>query len=928
MNVNWRKPFFAFLFVWMLLSVAIPMQGTHAESIVQTVAEEEISTSISTVSMTEKRQMEVQIDFGERIPLEKLEWTFGDKALDEWKTYNASDNDYTGEPFITFAEPPAYVGETTTVKAVLDFDLIYGTDNLAPRNIRVLYPEVIGTYDLAVSHKESGEKLSKEITYNVYDEYLTYEQLKPGLDEITEAANAENDRFIEYKSLGQSYEGRDIHFVTLAKDQAAVDKYLNETLPVALENPAELLQKIEDGTIGDYQVPIWFNNIHPDEVEGVDAQVELFRKLSQDDEITFKTADENGEESEITLNVEDALEHVIFLFNFTHNPDGRVNNTRANINGFDLNRDNAFQTQQESIYVTEEIAKWSPLSFLDMHGYVSDFLIEPCTPPHNPNFEYDLLLENMLSQAHAMGQAGVANSDYESYAIPYEDYENGWDDMTPAYTAIYSMLHGSLGHTIEVPGLNQQSLYAMVHTGLGATNFVLENKDELFKQQLELFKRGVEGEDNRAVDQHLVNQNGDIIGRDRGENENFFPEYYVLPMHDLQKNKWEAAEMVEYLLRNGIKVEKTTSSVEIDGIVYPEGTYVVPMKQAKRGFANAVLYQGDDISDWNAMYDAIVVNFPDLRGFTIEEVRTEDAFANVAEEVSEAEYPTTAVDQNKGHYVVKNVNNQAVKAVNELLRAGKPVSVATADGKGYSKGDYVIHRKDLMAVKDNYYLEVVPLDNKSKVEKLPGAPKVAVIGSGASRFVLNQLGFEITSAEEADVIVDATGQVNTEAIAAGTSYIGIGGRVLQSVKQSGILENFDFARTNFTHEGLLKTFINTDSFLNSGYGAEEVLYGTTGSWITSVPDGAETLIQVADTDDYFVAGWWPGKENAKGQTWAFTTTVESGANVTLFANDLLFRAHTEHSYRLLANAILLDEVKESKKGKGKDKGKGKGKKHR
>ncbi|WP_230499985.1 M14 family metallopeptidase [Sutcliffiella rhizosphaerae] len=912
--MNWRKSIITFLSVWMLLAVALPIQSTNAESIVQTT-EAELTTSISTVSMTEKRQMEVQFDFGERVPLEKIDWTFGNKPLEEWKTYRSQDNGYTGDPFITFAESPTYIGDSTTVTAVLEFGLLFGTDNLAPRSIRVLYPSFIGTYDLSVTNSETAETLSKEITYNVYDEYLTYEQLKPELDKITESAQSENDRFIEYKSLGQSYEGRDIHFITLAKNQEAVDKYLNDTLPTALENPAELLQKIEAGTIGDYQVPIWFNNIHPDEVEGIDAQVEIFRKLAQDDEITFKTANAEGEEEEITINVEEALEHVIFLFNFTHNPDGRVHNTRANINGFDLNRDNAFQTQQESVYVTEEIAKWSPLSFLDMHGYVSDFLIEPCTPPHNPNFEYDLLLENMLQQAHAMGQAGVANSDYDSYAIPYEDYENGWDDMTPAYTAIYSMLHGSLGHTIEVPGLNQQSLYAMVHTGLGATNFVLENKNELFSQQLKLFKRGVDGEDNRSVDELLVNQNGDIIGRDRGENENFFPEYYVLPMNELQKNKWEAAEMVDYLIRNGVKVEKTTASVEVDGVVYPEGTFIVPMKQAKRGFANAVLYQGDDISDWNAMYDAIVVNFPDLRGFTMTEIRSEDAFGGVTSVMEAAEYPSTSIDKNKGHYVLKNVNNETVKAVNELLHSGSKVSIATADGNGYSKGDYVVHRNDLHKIKDNYYLEVVPIDNMSNVEKLAGAPKVAVVGSGASRFVLQQLGFEITSVDEADVIVDDTGRVNKEAIAAGTSYIGIGGRALQAVKQSEILDGFDFKRTNFSHEGLLKTNVANDSFITSGYETEEVLYGTTGSWITAVPKGAETLIEVATSDDYFVAGWWPGKEQVMGQTWAITTKVKSGSNVTLFANDLVFRAHTEHSYRLLANAILLDDVQEKKKGK-------------
>lgn len=254
------------------------------------------------------------------------------------------------------------------------------------------------------------------------------------------------------------------------------------------------------------------------------------------------------------------------------------------------------------------------------------------------------------------------------------------------------------------------------------------------------------------------------------------------------------------------------------------------MKQAKRGFANAVLYEGDDISDWNAMYDTIAINFPDLRGFTVEEIRSaEDAFANATSEVEDAEYPTTSMDGKRGHYVLKNSNNETIKAVNELLRAGKKVGVTTSDGKGYSKGDYVVHRKDLQRIKDTYYLEVGPLKKKAKIDKLSGMSKVAVVGSGASRFVIEQLGFEITSVEEADVIVDDSGRVDKEKITEGTSYIGIGGRALQAVKQSELLEGFDFERTNFSHEGLLKTTVKNDSFVTAGYGAEEIFYGTTGS---------------------------------------------------------------------------------------------------
>ena len=39
---------------------------------------------------------------------------------------------------------------------------------------------------------------------------------------------------------------------------------------------------------------------------------------------------------------------------------------------------------------------------LDLHGFVNPMLIEPCTPPHNPNFEYDLYIKWALAQAEAM----------------------------------------------------------------------------------------------------------------------------------------------------------------------------------------------------------------------------------------------------------------------------------------------------------------------------------------------------------------------------------------------------------------------------------------------------------------------------------------------------------------------------------------------
>jgi murein tripeptide amidase MpaA len=913
-----KKHFAGLLAVMMVLSLfsaaAFPALANETAEALEIV---ELEASRDLFSMTEARTVEVQADLGEEVDLSQLEFQFGGKSLSEWKKWTSGTN-FNGDPFITVVEEPHYLEGTTIVKATLEFGLLFNRDNLSNRTIRTQYQQFIGEYELAMISPESGTKAATTVKLNVYDEFLFYDQLKPAIDSIFEQANTQNDRYLEYQSLGKSVEGRDLHFVILARDKNAIDKYLNETLPTALENPESLQEKIENGTMGDYQVPVWINNIHPDEVEGVDAQVELLKKFALEDEVTFKSV-ENQEERSVTLNVDEVLDDVIFLYMFTNNPDGRVANTRANANGFDLNRDNHYQTQVETQHVTQEIAKWTPLSFLDMHGYVNGFLIEPTTPPHNPNYEYDLLYDRMIEEAHAMGQAGIGNSNLDSYFIPALEWEDGWDDMTPAYTATFAMLHGSLGHTVEVPALSQDSYRAMVGTGLGATLYVTENKDELYKNQLEIFKRGVKGEDNRAVDEYYVNAAGETIGRARGDNDNFFPDYYVIPTNSKeQKNTLEAHNMVDYLLRNGVKVEQTTKNLKVNGTLYPKGTFVVPMNQAKRGLANAMLYKGDNVSDWAAMYDPIVVNFPALRGFDIHEVREAGAFDVNTVEVENVTSPLGKIAGKTPKQVLANTNNDSIKLVNKLLKNGAVVEKAAETKAGVNKGDFIVSTKDLQALGSDYYFEATSLGTSNAIKTVQlKLPKVAVTGSSQLAFSVKELGFELVSQADADIIVSDSGTFNSNNLA-GKSFVGIGVSALNAVKNSGALPGFDFARTSNGHEGLLKAKMN-DHMLTSGYQGEELLYTTNGAWITSVPQDAEVLATISNSDDFYVAGWWPGHEKAQGQTLAFTQDFED-ASITLFANDLAFRAHTQYSYRLLANSIFASVGTETvKKGKGKGK---------
>ena len=920
----WMKKVFAgWLSVVLVLSAFVPTMAANETGASVTEQATALEVSRSIFSLTEARTVEVAADLGEGVDLEDVEFQFGGKPLSEWQQWTEGQQ-YNGDPFITVVEEPSFVEGTNKITAVLEFGLLYGTDDLSNRTIRTQYQQFIGDYELVLVDSASGEKAAATVELNVYDEFKFYDELKPAIDEIFEAAEQDenNDRYLEYQTVGKTVEGRDIHFVILARDEEAVDQYLNETLPTALEDPESLIEKLENDTMGDYQVPIWFNNIHPDEVEGVDVQVELLEKFALEDEVKFMNTD--GEtEFEENLNVDEVLDDAIFLYMFTSNPDGRAANTRANAEGFDLNRDNAYQTQVETQQVNEVLSKWTPLSFVDFHGYVDGFLIEPATPPHNPNFEYDLLIDNMMEQANAMGQAGIANSELTSYFIAKDGYGSGWDDMTPAYTAIYAMLHGALGHTIEVPTLSQDGYNALVGSGLGAANYVHDNKDQLYKEQLEIFKRGVDGEDNRAVDEYYVNAAGEVIGRDRGDNENFFPDYYVIPTDDKnQKNALEAYNMADYLIRNGVEVEKTVKPVKVDGVNYPIGTFIVPMDQAKRGLANAMLYEGDNVSDWDAMYDPIVVNFSDLRGFDLEEVRNEGLFDGKTQELEEAVVPTSTVKGNAPKQILENSTNDAIRVVNALLADGKTVEVLT-EGKGKAEaGDFVVATNDLRPYADDYYFETQVFGNGKNAEtEVLEQPSVAATGSAQLNFSLRQLGFELTDASGADVIVSDSGSFNAAQVT-GKTFVGIGAPALNAVSRSGLLPGFAYNSTRGSHEGLVKANV-AEHPLTAGYEQEENLYVTTGSWISNVPEGADVLASFQDSDDFYLAGWWPGYEQARGQTMAIT--AEQGETTfNLFANSLAFRAHTEHSYRFIANSIydavsVEAEVVEKGKGKGKKK---------
>ena len=108
----------------------------------------------------------------------------------------------------------------------------------------------------------------------------------------------------------------------------------------------------------DLKVPIFVQgSIHGNEYEGVDAVMRTIERLAT----TAYGAD---------AQVDAWLDHAVLVFNVIQNPDGRIAGTRANGNGFDLNRDYITQSQPETVASVGVIREWFPTAVYDLHGYV------------------------------------------------------------------------------------------------------------------------------------------------------------------------------------------------------------------------------------------------------------------------------------------------------------------------------------------------------------------------------------------------------------------------------------------------------------------------------------------------------------------------------------------------------------------------------
>ncbi|MGA8047829.1 MAG: M14 family zinc carboxypeptidase [Dermatophilaceae bacterium] len=519
-----------------------------------------------------------------------------------------------------------------------------------------------------------------ETDRSYFGDLIGYADLAPRLTELM----AESD-LVSVQLAGQSTEGRDLYLVTVTAPETAAETRRQTAWRELIQNEPDKAARDSRLKAG-YKKPIWFSaNIHGNEWEGTDASLNYIEDLV----------------SAPWSEVSDLLTTHRLYFSITLNPDGRVLGTRATSLGFDANRDMITNVNPEAASFVRSTQSILPLYQADLHGYTGILQVEPCGPPHGENYEYDLFIPHAYAAALQVEEEVVAAdipgnplSSAGGIRIPYRDTPSGWDDYPPIFTAQYAAYYGALANTVELPlrrvnasgGSVQTPERAAINTAVAEqtirsiVDYVSENSDDILANQIEFFRRGVEGKPKASLTLDTIDS---VPGPEQwkplwdvadDQDPVSLPRAYVIPVGDGQRSVSDATRLVEQLLFHDIEVRTLNRDTRLGATTYPRGSYVVDMHQAKRALANTLLDLGTDISaKVPEMYDISAWSYSYLWGATVDKVGlTTDAPINATRLVSE---PTRqAAIPARAQFVTFDVAGvEDFRALNRLLDEGATV---------------------------------------------------------------------------------------------------------------------------------------------------------------------------------------------------------------------------------------------------------------
>lgn len=739
------------------------------------------------------------------------------------------------------------------------------------------------------------------------------------------AAQDVSDR-VSTEVIGTSTGGRDIVLVTLTAPETAAEASRQAAMRERIiDQPARAAR--DRRLARTYKAPVLVNaNVHGNEWEGTDAALRLIEDYAV------------STDPDVVRLLETTRLHLVV----TMNPDGRHDNTRANAAGFDLNRDLITASQPESVAVRDVLVRTQPLLVVDLHGYVNGTLVEPTTPPHGENLEYDLFVRhaypNALGMEAAINGLGYAEPDgVEPVQVPLRDWAEGWDDWPPIFTPQYSALHGAVAHTVEIPLRVNNSAYTLpteelrrraaintdvAHAAMTASiRYAATHREELLADQIEGFRRGVAGEPQRPVQDGLFGILGpeDVYVAD-------YPRAYVIPTGEAQRSARAAARLVDHLVANDVDVTRLTRAATIDGTDHPVGTYVVDLHQAKRGMARTILGPGTDISGRvEAMYDISGWSHALLWGADVLTVPAGEDLRVVGEDVTGAA-PTGSVAVSATGWVLELEDPEDVAALATLQEGGAALRwlpdgtvLVPGDAEDAAERAAETHGVVLVPAEEDAAAEGVALEDL----------RIGVAATPEERFALGEMGLTVqpVSNRRLNDGLDLSG-LDALYVSTGLSWRDLdheareelqdfvadgGGLVARGGAGAALNEALDLLDVTAVAgradaNGVVRVDGTPESPVAAGATPHTFVYSPL--WFTDLGEGVTVDQRYAD--DPVVSGHWRadgrgrgGPDEAAGQPVIVSGTDDAtGSRGVLIGSEPLFRAHPKGQYPLVARALL------------------------
>ncbi len=451
--------------------------------------------------------------------------------------------------------------------------------------------------------------------------------------------------------------------------------------------------------------------------------------------------------------------------------------------GHDNNRDGDFLNMIESVYAAKIMYRdWIPQAYIDHHhmgSYGARFYVPPYCEPIRPYADPLIWREISWYGAHIAykleenEKAGILNNAQFSGWGHF-----GWHWIT-LFHNIAGMLTESASTKLATPiyihpeqlrgGARQFPDYEAQTTfpnpwpgGWWRPRDIVEQKKISAWALLDLAARNKE----------TVLWNAYLKAKrqtERGAQGK--PKAYVIPNN--QHDPLTAKKMINTLLLSGIEIKQSRTALNVNGITYPEGSFVISLEQPKMGLIRNLL--GRTIypdNAWTRADDGSPVRPYDLATHTMNEfmgVRVDPIDEAAGGDLEKLAGPVPVVgnvEAGGSRYVLDGRLNASFKAVNLLFKNGITVLRVDKPVPGLSPGDFIVYKGPNAVVRDiaeQTGVDFLALESNINVgeewtHKIM-KPRIGMyqrywggnMDEGWTRFVLEQFSFPYISLKDTEI---------------------------------------------------------------------------------------------------------------------------------------------------------------------------------